>query len=84
MSTQLDGYRAAYVNHARRAQAVHGATRMRQRVAVQQPGRPLALDNHNKLAAGFSSLAKDLAKVKPERKQSESGGSLFGRLTGRG
>ena len=56
------------------------------RLALQalNNGRPLALDNHNKLAAGFSSLAKDLAKVDPEPKQSEPGGSLFGRLTGRG
>lgn len=48
-------------------------------------GRPLALDNHNKLAAGFTGLAKELAKIDPEPKQQkESGGGLFGRLTGRG
>jgi pilus assembly protein CpaE len=46
-------------------------------------GRPLSLDNHNKLAAGFRSLAKDLAKIEPEPQKSESGGGLFGRLTGR-
>jgi pilus assembly protein CpaE len=46
-------------------------------------GRPLALDNHNALAAGFKGLARALAKVGPEPK-SPSGGGLLGRLTGRG
>jgi pilus assembly protein CpaE len=56
------------------------------RLALQalNNGRPLALDNHNKLAAGFRSLAKELAKIDPEPKRSEAGGGLFGRLTGRG
>ena len=56
------------------------------RLALQalNNGRPLALDNHNKLAAGFRSLAKELAKIEPEPKRNEAGGSLFGRLTGRG
>jgi pilus assembly protein CpaE len=56
------------------------------RLALQalNRGRPLALDNHNKLAAGFRSLAKELAKIDPEPQAKESGGSLFGRLTGRG
>jgi pilus assembly protein CpaE len=55
------------------------------RLALQalNNGRPLALDNHNKLAAGFRSLAKDLAKVDPEPQLTASGGGLFGRLTGR-
>ena len=41
------------------------------RLALQalNKGRPLALDNHNKLAAGFRSLAKELAKIDPEPKQ---------------
>jgi pilus assembly protein CpaE len=48
-------------------------------------GRPLALDNHNALAAGFRDLARALAKVAPEPQQrKEAGGSFFGRLTGRG
>jgi pilus assembly protein CpaE len=47
-------------------------------------GRPLALDNHNKLAAGYRSLAKELAKMDLEPKRNEPGVSLFGRLTGRG
>lgn len=56
------------------------------RLALQalNKGRPLALDNHNKLAAGFRGLAKDLAKVDPEPQQASSGGSIFSRLTGRG
>lgn len=55
------------------------------RLALQalNRGRPLALDNHNKLAAGFKSLAKDLAKFEREPQKSASNGSLFGRLTGR-
>jgi pilus assembly protein CpaE len=47
-------------------------------------GRPLALDNHNKLAAGFRGLAKELAKIETETKSDEPASSLFGRLTGRG
>ena len=56
------------------------------RLALQalNQGRPLALDNHNKLAAGFRSLAKELAKVDPEPKPSEPSGGLFGRRTCRG
>jgi len=56
------------------------------RLALQalNNGRPLALDNHNKLAAGFRSLAKELAKIDPEPKRSEASGGLFSRLTGRG
>jgi len=55
------------------------------RLALQalNRGRPLALDNHNGLAAGFTGLARALAKVGPEPR-SASGGSFFGRLTGRG
>jgi pilus assembly protein CpaE len=46
-------------------------------------GRPLAHDNHNALAAGFRGLARSLAKIGPEPPQ-PTGGSFFGRLTGRG
>jgi pilus assembly protein CpaE len=55
------------------------------RLALQalNRGRPLALENHNKLSAGFRSLANDLAKFGPEPQKSEASGSLFGRLTGR-
>jgi len=56
------------------------------RLALQalNRGRPLALDNHNALAAGFRGLARALAKVGPEPPRNGSGGSFFGRLTGRG
>ena len=56
------------------------------RLALQalNSGRPIALDNHNKLSAGIKSLAKDLAKIDSEPKKSESSGTIFGRLTGRG
>jgi pilus assembly protein CpaE len=56
------------------------------RLALQalNRGRPLALDNHNKLAAGFTRLAKGLAKIEAEPQRKEAGGSLFGRFTGRG
>jgi pilus assembly protein CpaE len=47
-------------------------------------GRPLALHNHNALAAGFRGLARSLAKIGPEPPRKESGGGFFGRLTGRG
>jgi pilus assembly protein CpaE len=45
-------------------------------------GRPLALDNHNKLAASFRELAHDLAGVPPQAPEQETGG-LFGLLKGR-
>jgi pilus assembly protein CpaE len=56
------------------------------RLALQalNRGRPLALDNHNALAAGFRGLAKALARVEPEpRPRNGSGSSFLGRLTGR-
>jgi pilus assembly protein CpaE len=46
-------------------------------------GRPLALHNHNSLAAGFRDLARSLAKIDPEPQKTQPGG-FFGRLTGRG
>ena len=45
-------------------------------------GRPLALDNHNKLAASFRELAHDLAGVPARAPEQETGG-LFGLLKGR-
>ena len=46
-------------------------------------GRPLALDNHNKLAASFRELAHDLAGVAPARPPASESGGLFGLLKGR-
>ena len=56
------------------------------RLALQalNAGRPIALDNHNKLAAGFRGLAQALAKIEPEPKRSEPASTLLGRLTRRG
>jgi pilus assembly protein CpaE len=56
------------------------------RLALQalNRGRPLTLDNHNKLAAGLNGLARDLARLDSEPKQSApAGGGVFGRLTRR-
>ena len=46
-------------------------------------GRPLALDNHNKLAASFRELAHDLAGVAPARPAAPESSGLFGLLKGR-
>ena len=46
-------------------------------------GRPLALDNHKKLAASFRELAHDLAGVAPARPPASESGGLFGLLKGR-
>ena len=43
-SSQLDELGAAHVDHACRSEPSYPAGRVRQRVAVQQPGRPVALD----------------------------------------
>jgi pilus assembly protein CpaE len=46
-------------------------------------GRPLALDNHNKLSASFRELAHDLAGVAPARPAAPESSGLFGLLKGR-
>jgi pilus assembly protein CpaE len=46
-------------------------------------GRPLALDNHNKLAASFRELARDLAGVAPAHPTAPESSGLFGLLKGR-
>lgn len=46
-------------------------------------GRPLALDNHNKLAASFRELARDLAGLGPAQPPTNDSGGLFGLLKGR-
>ncbi len=46
-------------------------------------GRPLALDNHNKLAASFRELAHDLAGVVPAPPTPPESSGLFGLLKGR-
>jgi pilus assembly protein CpaE len=56
------------------------------RLALQalNQGRPLALENHNKLAAAYRDLARDLAKLETEAPVKPEPTSIFGRLTGRG
>jgi pilus assembly protein CpaE len=47
-------------------------------------GRPLVLDNHNKLAAALNGFARGLIEAPEEAPAKKpAGGSLFGRLTGR-
>jgi pilus assembly protein CpaE len=46
-------------------------------------GRPLVLDNHNKLAASFRELARDLAGVASTRPAAPESSGLFGLLKGR-
>jgi pilus assembly protein CpaE len=55
------------------------------RLAVEalNKGRPLVIENHNKLAASFVDFAKTLAEVKSAAEPSETKSSLLGRLTGR-
>ena len=57
------------------------------RLALQalNNGRPLALDNHNKLAAGFSEPGEGACESRSRTaSRANAGGGLFGRLTGRG
>jgi pilus assembly protein CpaE len=48
-------------------------------------GRPLVLDNHNKLAAAFNGFARGLIEAPEETAAARkpAGGGIFGRLTGR-
>ena len=54
----------------------------RRALEAMNKGRPLALDNHNDLAASFKSLARELAGV-PADSGSKGHTGLFGRLSGR-
>jgi pilus assembly protein CpaE len=56
------------------------------RLALQalNQGRPLALENHNRLAASFRDLAHDLAGLERGASKPPEPTSIFGRLTGRG
>jgi pilus assembly protein CpaE len=56
----------------------------RQSLEALNKGRPLVLDNHNKLASSLESLARELGGLKQEKAaKAERETSLFGRLTGR-
>jgi len=46
-------------------------------------GRPLALDNHNQLAASFTALARDLAGLEDKKADRPATGGFKGLLSGR-
>ena len=46
-------------------------------------GRPIVIDNHNKLASAFAAYAKSLSSAGSENGHEDRSASLFGRLTGR-
>lgn len=46
-------------------------------------GRPVVVDNHNKLAAAFASYARSLAQVSAPEAPADKSAGLFGRLTAR-
>jgi pilus assembly protein CpaE len=46
-------------------------------------GRPLAMENHNQLAASISELARELAGLEADKGNRERGAGFFGRLAGR-
>jgi pilus assembly protein CpaE len=46
-------------------------------------GRPLVVDNHNKLAGAFAAYARSLSGTNGDRSAAQKSGGLFGRLTGR-
>ena len=52
-------------------------------VDAMNKGKPLVIENHNKLAASFVGFAKALAGVTPAPESSETRSGLLGRLTGR-
>lgn len=54
----------------------------RRALLAMHKGRPLALDNHNQLAASFTALARDLAGVETKKSERAAGG-FKGLLSGR-
>jgi Flp pilus assembly CpaE family ATPase len=55
----------------------------RRALHAMNQGRPLALDNHNDLAASFKALAQELAGVKPEKPTTEKSSGILGLFPGR-
>ncbi len=80
--------REAEINHADMTRALGAPLKhvvpsdYRRAVTALNEGRPLCLGNHNKLAASYRELARDLAGLDPERHDEPSGG-IFGRLLSR-
>jgi pilus assembly protein CpaE len=52
-------------------------------VRAQNMGRPLTLDNHNRLASAFRELTRDLAGLTAAPEAASTSTGLFGRLSGR-
>jgi pilus assembly protein CpaE len=55
----------------------------RQALDALNAGRPVVLDNHNRLAASLAGFARDLADTSKPLKRPRRSGGLLGRLTGR-
>jgi pilus assembly protein CpaE len=47
-------------------------------------GRPIVMDNHNKLASSFATYARSLTSVGETASKADRSPGFFGRLTGRG
>ena len=55
----------------------------RRALLAMHKGRPLALDNHNQLAASFTALARDLAGLETKKAERSATGGFKGLLIGR-
>jgi pilus assembly protein CpaE len=55
----------------------------RRALLAMHKGRPLALDNHNQLAASFTALARDLAGLEDKKTDRPATGGFKGLLSGR-
>ena len=55
----------------------------RRALLAMHKGRPLALDNHNQLAASFTALARDLAGLEDKKADRPATGGFKGLLSGR-
>ena len=55
----------------------------RRALLAMHKGRPLALDNHNQLAASFTALARDLAGLEDKKADRAARGTFKGLLSGR-
>jgi pilus assembly protein CpaE len=55
----------------------------RRALLAMHKGRPLALDNHNQLAASFTALARDLAGIEDKKTDRAARGGFKGLLSGR-
>jgi pilus assembly protein CpaE len=76
--------RGSEIGHQDVERAVGGAiahqfpSDYRRALHAMNKGRPLALDNHNDLAASFKALAHELAGIKAEKRPAERSSGLLG------